>query len=140
MAINSGKKRNSRCWKKWNDAGSVEAILKPKKEAPSNKDFLLKAILIAKEKAFREGIAIGEIIAHPKDNFSYKLEEIKGSIAIASRPNPEGEGRIVKEFLFHEIFDLNLTLKIAKELSFQHKQEIINIVSDGSAGMMVLNL
>jgi len=80
--------------------------------------YLERAIRIAQKKATEEGIAIGERISVPDEDYSYILREIKGDVAIGFIPaeNSSTGQEIVKEFPLDEILNVNVAHDISLEL------------------------
>lgn len=59
----------------------------------------------AQEIAKREGLRIGQTVAHPSDRTVYALKEIKYDIAVVWLPDQENTA---KEFPLSELFDPNV--------------------------------
>lgn len=91
----------------------------------TKEQILDKVAVLAKEKAKKEGIAIGTTIAHLNDPFTYILKEIRGDIAIATIPaelSPTGR-QFIKEFPLAEIFDYKFAFDMANKM-FRKKLSI----------------
>ena len=66
-----------------------------------------ESIIEAQKSAERNGLAIGSIVAHPDDEFTYVLSEIRGKTAVVKIPAEFSETgkEIIKEFPFRELID-----------------------------------
>ena len=80
-----------------------------------------KALKIVEEaiEVVRGDVSIGDVVAHPNDPITYKLAEIKDSVAICTLPDGTR-----KEYPVSEIFDVNkanyyIQLRKAKLIIFR---------------------
>lgn len=77
-----------------------------------------KGIKATREKAKKEGVAIGSVIVHPSRGLCFSLREVKGDIAVGYIPaenSPTGQ-EIVEEFPLDEVFDPNVANEMFMEL------------------------
>lgn len=95
------------------------------KESPEEEEgnhLLEKALALgtkkAQEIARRQHLKVGDVVAHPSDDFAYELKNIKGNEATVWFP---GQPKTVKKFPYDELLDPNVakeeTEKIYKNLT-----------------------
>ncbi len=73
-------------------------------------EIIQEAVKRAQEEARSNGLEIGAIVAHPSDNMTYRLLDVKDGIATVGLSAEESKtGRVViKQFPFAELFDPNV--------------------------------
>lgn len=66
-----------------------------------------ESVVEAQKSAEKNGLTIGSIVAHPDDEFTYELSEIRGNTAVVKIPAQFSEtgNEIIKEFPLTELFD-----------------------------------
>ncbi|MFC1721962.1 hypothetical protein ACFL0Z_03555 [Patescibacteria group bacterium] len=66
----------------------------------------------AQEEAREKGLEIGQVLAHPDDDYTYELKEIEGDTAVVWFPDQD---ETIKRFPLNELFDPNT----AKDMGFR---------------------
>lgn len=75
-----------------------------------------ETIIRAQEIARKEGLEIGQTVAHPSEDMTYVLKEIKGDQAVVWIPDQKNS---VKQFPLNELFDPNIAEKIGRQKGAQ---------------------
>lgn len=82
----------------------------------SPEEYYKESILEAQKSANKNGLEIGSVVAHPDDEFTYMLSEIRGETAIVKIPAEFSETgkEIIKEFPLKELFNPKTAMVFAQ--------------------------
>lgn len=87
-------------------------------------EIIKEAVKQAREDARKNGLKIGEAVAHPSDPFIYQLLEINGNEAVVGLPKRQGlSGTIVerKVFPLDELFSYRVALERSMDIKFRSR-------------------
>jgi hypothetical protein len=99
---------------------------------------IAEAVRRAQEDARRNGLKVGQIVAHPNDEFSYGLISVDGDVAtVGLTASQSRDGKeVTKRFPLNELFDPN----IAGDMIHEIMEEELNRGLPSGCGVMVVKL